>query len=366
MVRFKLLLSALCFVLLGQSCVHGGLDDCPPMVTYAVAFNYTSHAEIIDRFYDDVKKIELYVFDENSLVYTTATAVSPYEKNFNIPLDLPMGNYHILAWGNTLDSEPFDITPSPFVKGKTSLSEARLTLQKTANELNNTKLENLFFGEIHAEIPLYVSRIDTIPLINNTKNVRVVLHWDFSDAPAGTIIDHSNVVVRLNGKNEKYKFDNSNDGIGVSYAPYATCMTGDTLRGSLYDWFSISYYNKSRFGEITESRVYDFTILRLFKDLPIYAAIDYMYPMGKDQFGNEQYSKIKIHEVDIASKTDGFGRLFTDKQIAEPLWQRTFDFNHFYRVDIYIVQDGFDTFVTGGINILDWQKVEDNTGGGAN
>ena len=57
MERFKyaFLLPILCLFFL-QGCVHGDLEDCPPMVRYAVAFKYTDHTENGDRFYDDVKK----------------------------------------------------------------------------------------------------------------------------------------------------------------------------------------------------------------------------------------------------------------------------------------------------------------------
>ena len=150
MVRSKLLIVSVFFVMfLLQSCVHGDLDDCPPMVSYAVAFRYTDHTGREDRFYDDVKKINLYVFDKNNLVYTTTTGLSPYDENFNIPLEgIPMGNYNIIAWGNVLDNQPFSITPDNFIKGETTYDEARLRLQKTAGELNDTELEKLFFGEL--------------------------------------------------------------------------------------------------------------------------------------------------------------------------------------------------------------------------
>ena len=138
MVRNKIvLLPVLCLLFFVQSCVHGGLDDCPPMVRYAVAFEYTHHLGsstlsngTSDRFLDDVRKVNLYVFDDKGLIFTTETKLSPYDKNFNIPLEgLPSGNYHIIAWGNAMDTD-FSITPSLFEPGKTTFEQARLILDR--------------------------------------------------------------------------------------------------------------------------------------------------------------------------------------------------------------------------------------------
>ena len=371
MVRYKFLLgSVLCWAFFAQGCVHGDLDDCPPMVQYAVAFTYTNHVWNKDRFYDDVKTINLYVFDANNLVYTTTTELSPYEEKFNIPLDLPMGNYTILAWGNVSTSGPFTITPANFIKGKTTLSEARLTLQKTRGDLNDTRLEKLFFGEIHATVPLYVSRIDTIPLTNDTKNVRVVLHWNTKNVSLGSKVDHSNVVVRLNGRNAKYKFDNSNDALSVAYAPYMSYPSDSILKAGVgttvrdgNNPLRIDYADLEKFtrlADFTETTVYDFTTLRLFADLPLNLSIEYWQPEG-----NNQYIKKPVHEADIINRYTGFPYLFAeDMRIAENQWQNSFDKYDFYRVDVFIVQEESDTFVTGSILIKDWWVVKDDTSAG--
>jgi len=150
-------------------------------IHYALAFEYTNHTGNTDRFYDEVKKINLYVFDENGLVLTTS-ATGPFEKGFKIPLNLPTGRYTIITWGNMLEGQPFAVTPA-FVPGVTTIQEARLVLRQYAD---NLRLENLFFGEREVDIPLYYSKTDTVSLINNTHNVRVVLHWDHTGAP----VDH--------------------------------------------------------------------------------------------------------------------------------------------------------------------------------
>ena len=358
MVRYKLLiLPILCLMLFVQSCVHGDLDDCPPMVSFAVAFEYTSHTERGDRFYDDVKRINIYVFDKDNLVYTTETALSPYDENFNIPLDLPMGNYHIVAWGNLLEDQPFSITPTDFVMGETTLDEARLILQKTAGEFNDTELEKLFYGELDVEIPLYFSRIDTVPLMNNTERVRIVLHWDHSKLTEEEIADHENVVVRLKGSNSVYNFSNERDASTVIYAPFERHMSEAEVKSVVdednREWLKINYYSDD-FSNISKTTAYDFTILRLFKDVPLNLVVEYWSPLI-----NGDYIITGIADVDIVSSSTGFEYLFMSRDIVESQWQRTFDVNDLFRVDMYIIQHSkfYNSFATGSIKIVDWHTV---------
>ena len=365
MVRHKLLLlPILCLMFITQSCIHGDMDYCPPMVQYAVTFKYTYHTATEDRFYDDVRKINLYVFENNKLIYTTVVPVDPYDDNFNIPLNLPMGNYKIIAWGNVLDSEPFSITPTLTVN-RTTFDEARLILQKTAGELNDTELEKLFYGELDAVIPLYVSRIDTIPLMNNTERVRVVLHWDHTGLTDEEIIDYSNVVVRINGTNAVYKFDNNRESTPVIYAPFATYMSDSIANADPGEWLNIYYYSSASFKDIFKSCVYDFTILRIFKDIPLSLSVEYWVTI-RDVNG-ERIEKHFIANVDIVNRNSGFEYLFSERSIPESRWQETFDINELFRVDMYITQDKRYnyTFVTGGINIEEWHKVDYVGGGGA-
>ncbi len=359
MVRYKfLLLSMLCSLLFMQSCVHGDLDDCPPMVQYAVAFEYTNHTYTgKDRFYDDVKKINLYVFDENNLVYTTTTKISPYETNFNIPLDLPMGKYHIIAWGNALDNGNFTVTPDDFVIGQTSLDDARLTLNRIANQFSTTasteELEKLFYGELpNVEIPLYISRIDTMPLINNTNKVRVVLHWDHSGELKATDekINYDEVRVRLSGSNAVYGFNNSLIGTNnVDYMPWAYYTTDSILKVDKNKWLTMYYYSNS-VAEVTNSCVYDFSILRMITGSPISLTLERKKPAVSDPY-NLLSDQINIIQT--------FTVYFNDQGVSAAQMQNIFDKNEYYRIDIYLTYDLLmNTYVSGTLNLKPWTLVE--------
>jgi hypothetical protein len=322
------------------------------MVRYAVAFQYTNHTKSSDRFYDDVKKINLYVFDENNLIYTTTTELSPYETNFNIPLDLPMGNYHIIAWGNVLDSQPFSVTPDEFVKGQTTLAEARLTLQREAGNLSQKELEKLFYGEIDAEIPLYVSRIDTMPLINNTNRVRVVLHWDHSGELKETdeTINYDEVQVRLSASNAVYGFGNNLTGTNNAvYMPWASYYTDDILNEDDDDWLTMYYYSDA-VSEVTNSCVYDFSILRMVVGSPIYLTVERKKPVIPEP------NNLLSEQIDVIQT---FIACFNDQGVPAAQRQNMFDKHEYYRIDLYFTYDLLmNTYVSGSLQVRPWTMVE--------
>ena len=319
---------------------------------YSVTFKYTHHPGDNDRFFDDVKKINLYVFDQNNILYTTMTELSPYDRNFKIPLELQVGTYHIIAWGNVLDSQPFTITPAQLIKGVTTFAEARLILEKTFGELNDSELEKLFWGEITTEIPLNISKMDTISLVNNTKRIRVVLHWDYKNLPQQIRIDHQNVVVRIRGTNAKYRFHNDREVQEVTYAPfhapYNIQETDSILQLNVADWQRIFYSKEDfRIEHAVDAQVYDFTILRFFQGVPLQVSIEYRHPQS-----DSQYTFTPLVAYYINDSNQGFPRIYelqrsgmSNKITTLQSWT---DYYDCYRVDINITQIDFDTFETGG------------------
>ena len=354
MGRFKyLLLSMLCLFLITQSCIHGDLDDCPPMVTFAVAFEYTNHTGTKDRFYDDVKRIDLYVFDENGLVYTIETERSPFDTNFTIPLEnIPMGNYDIIAWGNIMDNGAFDF-PMKIEKGM-SFNETRLYLQREANNLSDENLEKLFFGILRdVEIPLYVSRTDTMPLINNTNNVRVVLHWDHTGEVEDTsgIIDYDLVHVGLSASNAEYGFNNNfTSADNVVYRQWAYYSSDSILNADNREWLKM-YYFPDGVDNVTASTVYDFSILRMALGSPIYLTVE------REGFNMPENTNLLFgQQIDLMQT---FTTYFDNKGVSALERQNMFDKNEYYRIDIYLIYNReLKTYVTGEINMKPWNKVD--------
>ena len=384
MVRIKyLIMVALWVALVGQSCVHGDLDDCPPMVEYAVAFKYTEHLGTRDRFYDDVKKISLYVFDENNYFNTFVYEVAPggrFEPDFKFSLnELPMGKYTMVAWGNVLDSEPFKI-PTTFSKGVTKLEAARLELEKTADSLSTTQLEKLFFGRREIEVPLYVNRTDTIPLVNDTKNIRIVIHWDHANLQPDDLLQYDSVIVQLKGTNAQYNFKNDSTlraeaKSQVTYDPHKKYLPQTKADSALKEGKvfvdnlpALPIYDEKSYEEQVVKKstkqlrktVYDFTVLRLYENVPLELTIQIADALNRSTLRD----LIKRH--DIISGTDGCQWQFRGRDFAID-WRTTFDRNDYYQIDVYIYQDRpAGTFVTGQMKILNWWLINYADGGGRN
>ena len=372
MVRKKLFLfPMLCAIIFMQSCVHGDLDVCPPMVTYAVAFTDTLHMYNGDRFSDDVKKINLYVFDDENLVYTYTTRVGtaePFEKNFKIPLDLPMGNYHMIAWGNIFGNDSVAI--SPVTPHATHFDDVEVILHPNEDNVSNKDLLSVFYGEKTINIPLYTDRVDTIPLINNTNHIRVVLHWDHTDADDGARANYDNIQVRLNGTNSRFDFNDEILPNTIQYAPYVTDHSGNLLRDDAKS-FQLKIYNPLPTGVVvtpSDSSVYDFKVLRLFPGNELMLTIHQTNNIGNtiNLFApvNSPLRTSPDFGVDIIgdiSGTSGFSQYKKDvlnKNTREEM-QESFDRYENYRVDIFLKYNKMNnTYIAiPEIVIEDWHKI---------
>jgi hypothetical protein len=219
-------------MLLMQGCVTNDLDDCPDAIRYALSFDYTVHADVYDRFYEDVDKMVVYAFDAATglCVYAdTATLLAPFEKDFTYSLPLNVGKYDIITWGwgrNTGDltlKRSSTIIPN-IIPGKTNIQDARFLLEE---KLSDGRLEKNFYGELHdVEIPAFMSRVDTLRLVNLVNKIRVVL----PDVNTAELQDK--VEIYIKGDNGAYLFGGTpivNPDKGVTY--YAPNI--DPARGSV-------------------------------------------------------------------------------------------------------------------------------------
>ena len=211
--KIGLLLCSMMFVM--QSCVTNNLDDCPDAIRYAIAFKYTLHTEDsdrningeYDRFYKDVDKMFIYVFDEQTklCVYSdTATLRSPFENDFIYPIPLSVGKYNIITWGwgRNQGNQSLNISTAiipTVVPNVTSIDDARLQLEKS---VINGQLEKIFYSEKrNVEIGAFMSRIDTLPLMNITNMVRVVI----SDLTTASMQDDTSISIE--GDDGAYLFN---------------------------------------------------------------------------------------------------------------------------------------------------------------
>ncbi|MDR1092165.1 MAG: FimB/Mfa2 family fimbrial subunit [Prevotella sp.] len=224
------------FMLIMQGCVRSDLDECPEAIRYSVAFKYTLHTEGTDRFYDDVDKMYIYVFDAgtDTCVYAdTATMLAPFGNDYTYPLPLNVGRYNIITWGwgrNTGDlSLKRNSAVIPVIVPKeTTIDEARLLLEE---KMIDGRLEKTFYGELrNVDVPAFISRVDTMPLLNLTNQIRVVI----PDAKTAAVQDR--ISVFITGDNGAYHFESGDnapdvDGVrgAVTYLPHISYRTDSIL-----------------------------------------------------------------------------------------------------------------------------------------
>jgi hypothetical protein len=224
------------FVLMMQGCVGSGLDECPDAVRYSLAFKYTLHTDDYDRFNDDVDKMFVYVFDAATgvCVYTdTTTMLAPFDDDYTYSLPLNVGTYDIITWGwgrnvGDLSLKRNTAVVPDIVPGRTSINDARLLLEE---RISDGRLEKTFYGELRSvEVPAFISRIDTISLLNLTNQIRIVI------PDAKTAAEQDGLSLSIVGNNGAYFFNSPSNAPNsdvtkgvVTYVPYIVYRTDSIL-----------------------------------------------------------------------------------------------------------------------------------------
>ncbi len=255
-------------MILLQSCVMNTLDDCPDAIRYSVAFRYTLHTDpdTDNRFSDDVDKMFIYVFDAATGVCVhadTTSMLAPFEPDYTYALPVTAGKYDIITcgWGrNTGDSSlrrSSAVIPA-VIPGETTIDEATFMLEKTISDF---KIEKTFFGDLrHVEISSFVSRVDTIDVINISNQIRVVI------PDITTLEEKKNLTVRIESKNGAYSFEDDGTSTpilkpgeekAIEYLPYAVYHTDSILRAD-------PILGSTTYANADSMYVLEFSTLRLF------------------------------------------------------------------------------------------------------
>lgn len=152
---------------------------------YKLKFCYDMNLKWANAFASEVKSVRVYIFDEEGSLVKILTEFGDElkEPDFDIDLDLPKGNYHLVAWCGI---------DNPGVEQQSFYAprEADLTLQdlycrlnyKTDHEYSaysDQHLQFMFYGNLDVEIEeendtggiIYY----TMPLVKDTNHIRIEL-----------------------------------------------------------------------------------------------------------------------------------------------------------------------------------------------
>ena len=206
--------------------IYDDEGDCS--VHYRLKFRYDKNLKWADAFANEVSSVHLYAFDKAGiLVWQQEERVdSATAENYSMTLDLPAGDYRLLAWcglrNDGVRGESFTV-PEARV-GETRMEQLQCTLNRKRDEAgaySDTNLHRLFHGMLDVTLPADEDGGNydyTMYLTKNTNHIRIILQH-----LSGEDVDVNQFTFRIDDENGRMDCDNSlmaDENIG--YRPWKT------------------------------------------------------------------------------------------------------------------------------------------------
>lgn len=213
------MVAAATLVLVSCDALYEDLDPCPPTGA-VVKFVYDYNMEFADAFPAQVDCISLYVYDSdgNNISVVTDTSEELAKSGYSIPLELPAGNYKLVAHGG-LACEHTSFAPlSNLETGHhhTDMSVKMLDHCLTNDEHRN--LHRFFYGSLDIEIATEQMEDVTVKLMRNTNDIQIALQHIH-----GSPVDVNDFNFAIYDDNILFRHDNEIiPSSEVKYTPWAT------------------------------------------------------------------------------------------------------------------------------------------------
>lgn len=215
---FRMLIT-IALVLNFLSCdrMHEHLQPCDE--GFRIRFIYDYNMEFANGFPSQVDCLTVLFFDNDGNYVTTRTENSTdlSDENWRMIVDLPAGEYTILAYGGMdCDKSSFRFVTDPQA---TKLQDVEVELKSSClTSPEGTNLHPLFYGRLSAEIPSNSTHYTdvTVPMMKDTNNLRVILQQ-----VDGSAIDASRFDFKVTDNNTLFAWDNNLlPQPTVTYAPW--------------------------------------------------------------------------------------------------------------------------------------------------
>jgi len=189
------------------SCVKEGLDECPippdpnpDLCEVRLSFAYPDKDGESGFEPDEVKTIQIYVFDEDYKYISTFTDDHPRIENrdYYSTVTLEPGNYNFIIYGNLKDS--YSIEPG-ILKNGVYLDSIGYYYNEVENDTITAHPKHLFNSSLRDVIVFKSIDHHTLPLVRNTYEI----NFNAEGLPAASD-DYQFVITDTNWK---YQFDNS-------------------------------------------------------------------------------------------------------------------------------------------------------------
>jgi hypothetical protein len=141
-----------------------------------VSFKYTRNLEQKDKFADELRKVNLYVFNsEGKLIFEDSISGNPSQINYNRYLRLEAGAYTLVAWGsNNINMGDDFIQSAP--SDSLTFDDLSFSIKNIRDTVNKVPAD-LFYGLQQVTInpsDLSTNQTFTIDMMKDTKHVTVI------------------------------------------------------------------------------------------------------------------------------------------------------------------------------------------------
>lgn len=191
---------------------NGILDDepepCP--VGMEIRFIYDYNLERANAFPAQVECLTLHIYDGagNYVMTKTETTSVLADENYRMAVDLPEGDYKLVAYGGTAcDKASFNYTNTP--KPGSRIEDLGMYLDPECLEVGNPRgrLHDLFYGTLDVHITKAPKLTPvTVKMMKDTNYIRIILQhlsyepldgkeYTFEITDDNTLFDHNNMLV---------------------------------------------------------------------------------------------------------------------------------------------------------------------------
>lgn len=341
-VAAKVCMASVCLLAM-SSCdnwLYEEEGDCS--VYYRLKFRYDMNLKWADAFANEVTSIHLYAFDKSGvLAWQKAEQIVPGTvENYSMLLDLPAGDYKLLAWcGLQNDGEHDESFSVPEARvGETRMEQLQCALNRQHDEsgaYSNEHLYRLFHGVLDVSLPVNDdggSYEYIMSLIKNTNHIRVILQH-----LSGVDLNKDDFIFRIDDENGLMAYDNELlEDENINYRPWdvQNVEAGIGMDGN-------------RAVSNVKGLVADFTVGRLIEThrKKMILAID-----TKD---GKKVARIPVMDYAL------MGKEYYEKEYRYPMNERQF-LDRLDECVMTLFLDENNNWVSSVIQILSWRVVLSN------
>lgn len=219
----KAMLILLSVLMLTGCNIWEDLPECPPTTGKVwISFTFDYHntkdesGNYLNLFAETVHRTDLFIFNEdNYLVKTINDLQGPFTNTYRIPVELPSGTYHAVAWNNLYDSDATQLSTEALV-GSTLKKDMKVQLSEIGTKEIKLHPTALLYGQTaQFSMPIVETRANNdeiipISLIRNTHKVNFTIKWkNKTTQQLCPLWEHANsTLITIEDNNGIYDFDN--------------------------------------------------------------------------------------------------------------------------------------------------------------